>query len=434
MTDSSAHHHRDPPRSAARQPPRDRRPRDRTPRAHHRVGRRQHRPADGDWAAHHVSLFGDRALPIAGPGAPLVSEFALIEYAATLNMSTDAANAYVGKTLELRHRLPRLWTHTLTGRLPVWRALRVAEHTCCLPPAAAADVDRALAPVAGTCSWAQLDRLVDEALTRHDPDAAEERSRRAADHRRFDVDTDRVDTSGTVEVHGHLDLADALDLDTALGRTATHLATLGNHRDPRRPPLPRRRRDRPRPARPRPHHRRDRRDPSPAAATVGVWCCTSTSPTPPWPVRWQRRPLRQHPHPRPPRPGKRLVPHRRPGHRRPGQGPRRPPPRRGLRDPRPPQDPGRPPRLTPASSPTAPRRAERCDHDHIDPYAPDGTGGATCTHNIAPLCRRHHRAKTHGRWTYRRLHTTGYEWTTPHGYRIVRDHHGTHPATPPDEP
>ena len=78
------------------------------------------------------------------------------------------------------------------------------------------------------------------------------------------------------------------------------------------------------------------------------------------------------------------------------------------------------------------RRAETCDHDHIDPWEPDGSGGATCSHNIAPLCRRHHRAKTHSRWRYRRIHPTGYEWTTPHGYRILRDHHGTHPATPPD--
>ncbi len=156
--------------------------------------------ADGEWAAHQVSLFGDRALPIAGPGAPLVSEFALMEYAATLGMSTDAGKAYVGKTLELRHRLPKLWEHVMTGRLPVWRAMRVAEHTCCLPAAAAAEVDQALAPAAGTCSWSQVDRLVEEALARHDPDQAEERRRRAADGRRFDVETDQVDTAGTVQV------------------------------------------------------------------------------------------------------------------------------------------------------------------------------------------------------------------------------------------
>ena len=184
--------------------------------------------ADGEWAAHQVSLFGDRALPIAGPGAPLVSEFALMEYAATLGMSTDAGKAYVGKTLELRYRLPRLWDHVMTGRLPVWRAMRIAEHTCCLPAAAAAEVDQALAPAAGTCSWSQVDRLVEEALARHDPDQAEERRQRAADGRRFDVETDLVDTAGTVQVEGCLDLADALDLEAAVSRTATQLAELGS--------------------------------------------------------------------------------------------------------------------------------------------------------------------------------------------------------------
>ena len=156
--------------------------------------------ADGEWAAHQVSLFGDRALPIAGPGAPLVSEFALMEYAAALGMSTDSGKAYVGKTLELRYRLPRLWEQVVSGRLPVWRAMRVAEQTGTLPMAAAADVDRALAPAAGTCSWAQIGRLVEEALARHDPQEAEDRRRRSADGRRFDVETDRVDTTGTVLV------------------------------------------------------------------------------------------------------------------------------------------------------------------------------------------------------------------------------------------
>ena len=46
------------------------------------------------------------------------------------------------------------------------------------------------------------------------------------------------------------------------------------------------------------------------------------------------------------------------------------------------------------------RPARRCDKDHCIPY--DG-GGPTSTDNIAPLCRRHHRAKTHGRWRYRFL-------------------------------
>ncbi len=94
--------------------------------------------------------------------------------------------------------------------------------------AAAAEVDRALAPAAGTCSWAQIGRLVEEALARHDPAEAEDRRRRAADGRRFDVETDLVDTAGTVLVSGCLDLADALDLEAAVSRTATQLAELGS--------------------------------------------------------------------------------------------------------------------------------------------------------------------------------------------------------------
>ena len=45
------------------------------------------------------------------------------------------------------------------------------------------------------------------------------------------------------------------------------------------------------------------------------------------------------------------------------------------------------------------RPARRCDTDHIVPH---NRGGPTCPCNLAPLCRRHHRIKTHGGWTYRR--------------------------------
>jgi hypothetical protein len=69
------------------------------------------------------------------------------------------------------------------------------------------------------------------------------------------------------------------------------------------------------------------------------------------------------------------------------------------------------------------RRARGCDTDHVIPYA---RGGATCSENLAPLCRRHHRLKTHhGRWIYVVLDPGTYLWTSPHGYRYLRDHTGT---------
>jgi hypothetical protein len=65
--------------------------------------------------------------------------------------------------------------------------------------------------------------------------------------------------------------------------------------------------------------------------------------------------------------------------------------------------------------------SRKCDLDHIEPYVPPDDGGPpgqTHPDNLAPLCRHHHRVKTHGRWRYRRLPDGGYRWTTPTG-RII---------------
>jgi hypothetical protein len=60
-----------------------------------------------------------------------------------------------------------------------------------------------------------------------------------------------------------------------------------------------------------------------------------------------------------------------------------------------------------------------CDLDHIEPYDPDGPPGQTRADNLAPLCRRHHRAKTSGRWRYRRNDDGTYTWTSPHHRHYV---------------
>lgn len=48
----------------------------------------------------------DTGLPLAGEGAPLVSEYALIELCACLGRSTASGREYVGKVLETAHRSP----------------------------------------------------------------------------------------------------------------------------------------------------------------------------------------------------------------------------------------------------------------------------------------------------------------------------------------
>jgi len=75
--------------------------------------------------------------------------------------------------------------------------------------------------------------------------------------------------------------------------------------------------------------------------------------------------------------------------------------------------------------PRCPIRAERCDLDHRVPW---DQGGTTDRDNVGPLCRRHHRLKTHGRWKLRRSRDGTVTWTTRHG----ATYHVPPPRVPPD--
>jgi hypothetical protein len=60
--------------------------------------------------------------------------------------------------------------------------------------------------------------------------------------------------------------------------------------------------------------------------------------------------------------------------------------------------------------------ARACDLDHITAYVPvdqGGPPGQTAPSTLAPLCRRHHNAKTSGRWRYRRTRDGTYTWHGP---------------------
>ncbi len=76
------------------------------------------------------------------------------------------------------------------------------------------------------------------------------------------------------------------------------------------------------------------------------------------------------------------------------------------------------------------RPAEKCDCEHRVPHADDGP---TCSCNLAPCCRRHHRAKTTGGWTYVTVEPGVYLWRSPLGYQFLKDHTGTLDVTPDGE-
>jgi len=370
----------------------------------------------------------DTGLPLAGPGAPLISDFAVMELSALLGRSLDSGRNYVGQVVELANRLPRLWTRVLDGQVPVWKALRVTDSTRLLPADAAGFVDRHLAPFAHGCTWAQIDRLVEEALVRFDPAAAEERRRESHEHRHVDTGLDQVGYDGTAHISGVLDIADALDLEQALARRAKLYGQLGDDDslDVRR-------------AKALGEIAREDlaldlevADPetgeitrtvsgrkteltlhlSATDHTVGRFGNTRTPISVEQIRTWLNlantsvivRPVIDV-----------NGSHQVDSYEIPDRI------RRQVTD-----------RDHHCVYPYCTRPAEACDLDHIEAYA---DGGETSTDNLAPKCRGHHRMKTAGRASYRMLTPGTYYWTLHSGSYLV-DPTGTHQltATPTSDP
>ena len=371
----------------------------------------------------------DTGLPLAGPGTPLISDFAVMELSALLGRSLDSGRNYVGQVIELAHRLPRLWARLLDGEVPVWKAVRIADHTRLLPADAATFVDRQIAPYARGCSWAQVDRLVEEALVRFDPAAAEERRRDAQDHRHVDLGLDHIGYDGIAHGTTALDAADALDLEQAIARRAKLNGQLGDEDSL----AVRRARALGEIAREDLALDFDVADPetgeitrtipgrktelilhmSASDQTVGRFGNTRTAIS----VEQIKQYLGLANTSVIVRPVIDLTGHQ-------------------------PVDsyeiPDRIARQVTERDhhcvfPYCTRPAERCDLDHIEPHA---DGGVTCPCNLAPLCRGHHRLKTAGRASYRMLTPGTYHWTLPSGTYLV-DPTGTHATLrvppPPDE-
>jgi hypothetical protein len=340
----------------------------------------------------------EEELRIAGPGAPPVAEFCVAEFALAVGMSTAAGQRYLGDAVETRYRLPRLWGRVVAGQVPVWKARRIAQATLTLPPEGATYVDVHLAPVAERCTFAALDRAVEEARARFDPDEVEARRAEAAEGRHFDIALHHASVEGLVHVQGTLDLADALALDAAIAARAHALLTA-------HPDLP-----------------LDVRRAMAAGTLASVETGSGTE---------SRREVQLYVHLDAEGPEglarventRSLVTVEQVAEWCQVAGTRvviRPvlDLNANLHT-----DGYRPTVLQREQAvlihptcvfPRCTRPARSCDIDHVIPYA---EGGQTETDNLAPLCRRHHRLKTHTPWHQAKLGATFFEWTSPHGLR-----------------
>ena len=391
------------------------------------------------WAAMHSgdSLVGpldewhESGLPLGGEGCPEVAEFAVVEFAAAMGRSTESGRRYLSRAVEGRYRLRRCWARMEAGQLQAWKLASIAEQTLCLPPAAAAFVDAMVAAFADTIGPAQLDRLIEEAKARFAPEATEAERQAAAQAGHFDINLTDIGVTGRARVDGNLDLADALDLEAAVAADAHEQLLLGSTEslDVRRATavgnlargqatldLPNGE-----PAPSAPHRKRavvlhvhlehaailgagglarveETRGPI-TAAQVRDWCGNPNTQVTVQPVL----DLADHLHVNSHEASARLKLQTQ------------------LRD-------------ATCVFAFCFRPAENCDCEHRVPHDPDrDDGGPTCTCNQAPCCRRHHRAKTTGGWTYVTVEPGVYLWRSPLGYQFLRDHTGTLDVTPDHE-
>ena len=305
---------------------------------------------------------------------------------------------------------------------------------------AAGFVDAQVAGFAHKIGLAALERLVAEAVARYMPDLAVQNAEQAAEGRHFTIHHQQVSFDGTSRIEGELDLADALDLDAALTRGAETLKAGGstecldvrrsiaagelarhqlaldlntttpeNHQDdaPQKTVKPRQvvlyvhlseaavtgststglsgtgggvdlaRVE---------NHRQ-----GVTADQVRTWCANPDTEVVVKPVI----DLNEH--------------HRVEGYEIPDRLREQTILRTGT-----------------CVFPWCTRPARTADCDHVIPY---DQGGSTCSCNLAALCRRHHRLKTHSTWSYTVLEPGSFLWSSPYGYQFLTDHQGTRDVT-----
>ena len=184
------------------------------------VGRRRHEEA---------------AVRLGGEGTPEVAEFAAVELGMLLQATTFVATSLMRDALDLRHRLPETWHVTVTGRVDAWRARAAATATRTLTAEQARAVDhRVVEALVGLPPQRARD-VIDAVVVAADPVAHEAR-RLAEEQRRYVAVGRRPNPSGNRTLICQTTAGDVARLDAMITHLAEGLARSGDQ-----DPLPLRR-------------------------------------------------------------------------------------------------------------------------------------------------------------------------------------------------
>ncbi len=366
-------------------------------------------------------------------GIPALRWDAPAAFAAANDMSTTAGKALLRDVLVLDHRAPAFWAGVRAGRVPAWRARRVAQALLGQPADVCRYVDTALAErlaEGAAIGPVVLDRLIDEAMLRLHAEQRELEQLEALDARHVTIDPASINHTGIGQLDARAEWADLAPFDEALTQVAQALEHAPGHEhdslDVRRSAALGILAD---PARALALLESGEAKPTRSRDLVAELNLTELHLLGLDPVlndtdlrshleqvirRWAGRPdvhvvikpvLRLPDRADPPagqvttsRPLRRYAPTARD--------------RATIRR-----------RDRTCVHPNCNRPARQCDCDHITPY---DQGGPTCPCNLAPLCRHHHRLKTHAGWRYWMLGPPGtYLWRDPHGLLYLRTRDGT---------
>jgi hypothetical protein len=362
----------------------------------------------------------DRLIEVGGEGSPRVREFCIAELAMVRRVHPASGQALLADTLDLQHRLPRVWGQVASLEAETWLARKVASMTRHVSLATIDVVDRAVAAVIATESPSRVLAVTQAKVIEADPVAHTERVQ--AERRRRYVALSRTDEHGLRHLIARVTAGDAVWIDATLERVADLIA---------------------------PDHPADTTRDELRSIALG----------------WLARPadllaLLAHGSMDAERLRPTVVLH---VHlheaaltgltsgvaRVEGLGPIA---LGQLRDlvgharitVKPVRDLADRVRLSCYEHPTDLKERVRlitggdrfpysgsegrgADFDHPEPFQRHGPPGQTGTHNSQPLGRRHHRWKTHAGYTSRQCGDGRYVWRTPHGRYFLVDHAGTRP-------
>lgn len=138
-----------------------------------------------------------------------------------------SALSLVAEVLDLKYRHPALWDAFCAGLVPRWQAVKLTELTIALDVRAAQWVDEQLAPKVGRVSFSRLQRIGRGLVARADPEL---RKRQEEDLRQDRSVKFGYPEAGTTDMYASLEARDAKALDETLNQLATSMGRAGDER------------------------------------------------------------------------------------------------------------------------------------------------------------------------------------------------------------